>query len=117
MIARRPWWRQSNEVGTMATRYRFPGMDPWLEQHWGDVHQALVTYIRDALQGRLPGGLRARMQERVFVEAPDRAPRNIYPDVLVVEKGRREAGSVAEAGTAVAEPLVVRMRNEPITQT
>ena len=49
----------------------FPGMDPYLERHWGDVHQAVVTYIRDGLQSRLPGDLRARMQERVYIEIPD----------------------------------------------
>ena len=36
----------------------FPGMDPYLERHWGDVHQALVTYIRDQLQPSLPDDLR-----------------------------------------------------------
>ena len=28
----------------------FPGMDPYLEQFWGDVHHALITYARDQLQ-------------------------------------------------------------------
>ena len=42
----------------------FPGMDPYLERHWSDVHQALVTYIRDQLQPKLPEDLRARMQVR-----------------------------------------------------
>ena len=36
----------------------FPGMDPYLEQHWGDVHQAFITYLRDTLQLRLPANLR-----------------------------------------------------------
>jgi hypothetical protein len=34
-------------------------MDPWLEQHWGDVHTSVVTYCRDRLQGLLPPDLRA----------------------------------------------------------
>ena len=50
----------------------FPGMDPYLERHWGDVHQALVTYIRDQLQPSLPDDLRARMQERVYIESARR---------------------------------------------
>lgn len=49
-------------------------MDPWLERHWGDVHQSLITYTRDHLQDALPAGLLARMQERVFVEFPDANP-------------------------------------------
>ncbi|MEX0701345.1 MAG: DUF4058 family protein [Planctomycetales bacterium] len=42
----------------------FPGMDPWLEQHWGDVHTRFVTYCSDRLQTALPRDLRARVEER-----------------------------------------------------
>ncbi|MBY0523528.1 MAG: DUF4058 family protein [Gemmataceae bacterium] len=31
----------------------FPGMDPYLESHWGDVHTKLVTYSGDQLQPQL----------------------------------------------------------------
>ena len=74
----------------------FPGMDPYLEQHWGDVHQAFITYLRDALQLRLPAGLRARMQERVYIELPEEGRHESYPDVRVFEyPGRRsEKGEV-----------------------
>ncbi len=27
----------------------FPGKDPFLEPHWGDVHQSLVTCSRDMI--------------------------------------------------------------------
>lgn len=46
----------------------FPGMDPFLEQYWGDVHQRLITYGCDQIQAQLPQGLYARVQERVFLE-------------------------------------------------
>ena len=46
----------------------FPGMDPYLELYWGDVHHGLVTYTADKLQPDLPGDLRARMDEREFLE-------------------------------------------------
>ena len=39
----------------------FPGMDPYLEQFWRDVHARLIIYAADQLQGRLPGDLRARL--------------------------------------------------------
>jgi Protein of unknown function (DUF4058) len=73
----------------------FPGMDPYLERHWGDVHQSAITYIRDWLQPRLPGDLRARAQERVFIDVPDPLRGEYYPDVRVVERpGRSQvAGS------------------------
>jgi Protein of unknown function (DUF4058) len=45
----------------------FPGMDPYLERHWGDVHSRLVIYIADALQPLLPEGLLARVDERDYL--------------------------------------------------
>ena len=106
----------------------FPGMDPYLERHWGDVHQALVTYIRDHLQASLPGDLRARMQERVYIESPDWR-HEYYPDVRVIERPRH---STAGGGTAVAEPasvtqaedglpspaepIVIHLDTEPVTE-
>jgi hypothetical protein len=96
----------------------FPGMDPWLEDYWRDVHARLVIYAADHLQGRLPGDLRARVEERVVVEPMDDRPRNVYPDVRVVERGHGPALAVAvESGVAVAEPLVLRVASEPMTET
>lgn len=65
----------------------FPGMDPYLEPHWGDVHQSLITYARDQLNGRLPRPLRARTEERVFVEQGEGEGRSRYPDVRVLDVG------------------------------
>jgi hypothetical protein len=47
-------------------------MDPYLEAYWGDVHASLIIYAREQLQKKLPGELRARVEERVFVESDDR---------------------------------------------
>jgi hypothetical protein len=93
-------------------------MDPYLEQFWGDVHHRLITYASDALQKQLPGDLRARVDERVFVEPTEGRTRNIAPDVRVVERGRRqEPGLRASNGIAVAEPLVVHLeQDEPVRQ-
>ena len=109
----------------------FPGMDPYLERHWGDVHQAVVTYILDWLQSRLPGDLRARMQERVYIETPDERLGEYYPDVRVIEHPRRSAASgsataVAEPKTATnveteelvpAEPILIHCDIEPVTES
>ncbi len=70
-------------------RSPFPGMDPYLEQFWGDVHHRLITYLSDAIQKQLPGDLRARVDERVYVEPEDGNGRRIVPDVRIVELGRR----------------------------
>src|SRR5438132_6084887 len=64
----------------------FPGMDPYLEAHWRDVHASLIIYARDALQGVLPGSLRARAEERVLLGTPQGiGDHPLFPDVRVVE--------------------------------
>lgn len=73
----------------------FPGMDPYLEQHWRDVHSRLVTYASDALQALLPADLLARVEERVYVESDEAFRRAIYPYVRVVEHGVRGPGGQA----------------------
>ncbi|MBI2190795.1 MAG: DUF4058 family protein [Planctomycetes bacterium] len=36
----------------------FPGMNPCLEMHWGDLHTRLILYACDQIKGQLPPGLR-----------------------------------------------------------
>jgi hypothetical protein len=93
-------------------------MDPYLEQFWGDVHHTMINRSRAAIQKQLPGDLVARVDERVFVEPSEALPRNIVPDVRVVERGRREEPVLrASNGVAVAEPLVVHIeQDEPVRQ-
>src|SRR5919202_354010 len=98
----------------------FPGMDPYLEAHWRDVHARLIIYARDALQGELPGGLRARVEERVLLETPAGLGQHpLYPDVRVVEYARRrqtERERHPAAGVAVAEPRRVLIGPESATE-
>src|SRR5436190_17701338 len=95
----------------------FPGMDPYLEQHWGDVHSSLVIYARNQLQKVLPKDLRARVEERVVVTGLGR-PRSLFPDVRVIEAERKSRRSAAGAAqVAVAEPVIIELPNEPETQT
>jgi hypothetical protein len=84
-------------------------MDPYLEQFWGDIRARLVIYARDQLQGLLPRDLRARVEERVFVDAPQ-----------TVERGRGPAAVAAPAPpseAAVAQPLILQLADEPVTET
>ncbi len=98
----------------------FPGMDPWLEQHWGDVHTRLVTYCSDHLQGALPRDLRARVEERVFLEWEEESEstgRQVVPDVRIVEYPR--SGPARTGAVAVLEPKpVMRIKpfDEPTTE-
>jgi hypothetical protein len=102
-------------MSRMAIKSPFPGMDPWLERRWGDVHQRLVTYAADALQEVLPDDLRARLEERVFVEAPF-GDRSIFPDVRVLEKGGVPGSPLSHGDTATAEPLILDLDDEPTSQ-
>jgi len=93
-------------------------MDPYLEQFWRDIHARLVIYACDQLQGRLPGDLRARVEERVFVESVEGIERHMFPDVRVVERGRGQPGpATGPTGLAVAEPVVVHAEEEEIAET
>jgi hypothetical protein len=98
----------------------FPGMDPYLEQDWLDVHSRLVTYICDQLQDRLPGDLCARMESRVLVEDEDESvePRVRHPDVRLVESGSGGTAVLDRPTLSVVEPdmLLVEARPEPLTQ-
>ncbi len=94
----------------------FPGMDPYLEQHWGDVHHNLITFAQGILNEHLPRDLRARVEERVVVDLPNEDRVN-YPDVRVVEHERPPTGGTAVMSSEVtaAEPLEVPFL-EPETQ-
>lgn len=97
----------------------FPGMDPYLERHWGDLHHRLIQYSCDALQPALPGDLRARVEERVFLESDPGLMRLVVPDMHVAqvrETPAWRASMPATGGAAVAEPLVFEVHSEPITE-
>ena len=98
----------------------FPGMDPYLEARWNDVHLGLCSCLRAALQPLLPPGLRAAGEQDVQVQGEDDDAdgtddeqasadgQRWSPDVAVIESGRptvRAAGGVA---AATAAPLLVR---------
>jgi Protein of unknown function (DUF4058) len=84
----------------------FPGMNPYLEAHWRDVHARLVIYASDALQGVLPTSLRARVEERVLLGTTQG-----------LGGPRRGLVSWSEAGVVVAVPLVVDAEPEAATET
>ncbi len=97
----------------------FPGMDPYLESHWRDIHAGLIIYARDALQGFLPGALRARVEESVLLETPTGpGDHPLFPDVRVVEyTSERRTESRHDGGVAVAEPLLVDTEPDTATET
>jgi hypothetical protein len=93
-------------------------MDPYLEQFWRDIHARCIIYAADHVQEHLPADLRARVEERVVVEPALGTARSVYPDIRVVERGRGQATTrVVEPAPAVAEPLIIYVSDEPITES
>jgi hypothetical protein len=91
----------------------FPGMDPFLEGHWGDVHTSLIVYICDQINDVLPSDLRARIEENVF-----RTNGYLYPNTRFSEEDRRLIGTPAasSATVPVAKPWIISLLNEIPTQ-
>src|SRR5437899_5200475 len=92
-------------------RSPFPGMDPWMELHWRDVHARLIIYIADQLQSQLPEPLVARAEEDVSVDVEDESVAIVRPDVAIAEdQAGKSNGGVATLAppVTVAEPLLFR---------
>lgn len=104
----------------MTNRSPFPGMDPYLERHWGDIHHMMIGYARDALNERLPADLRCQVEERVYVGADPAFAQTRKPDAFVIEQPEGVAAVPApiheENALAVAEvePITVLLEPEPI---
>ena len=80
----------------------FPGMDPWLESPgvFPDIHDALIFLLREAMNGVLPAGYRARGANRIWMEEDHQRE----PDVSLVRPPAWEAtggGLAVEAFTRV----------------
>lgn len=92
----------------------FPGMNPYLENRWRDVHARLVVYIGDAVQQQLPPGLQARVEEDVLIDglAPDTLLAR--PDVYVAEQaGRTPAKSSGSGSPETSVPTIILLDDPP----
>ena len=94
----------------------FPGMDPFLQFRWRDVHVRLITYITDALQDQLPAGLLARVEERVSLETEGGKENGRIPDTEVIELRPPAVDAAASQGrVALAQPEILDTSAEPAT--
>jgi hypothetical protein len=89
----------------------FPGMDPFIElpAFFPGFHDDMVTYLKAALQDRLPERYYAVGSDRLWVEVTERY---IEPDVQVRRSERDGPAVETQVSTAVAEP-----RTKPIVVT
>ena len=53
----------------------FPGMDPYLETRWSNVHVLLIAALTAQLKRVLPAGLAAKPEQEVLLETIAFEPR------------------------------------------
>ena len=96
----------------------FPGMDPYLERNWRDVHTSLVAEARRALNRTLPTDLFARVEERVGIEstsAPD-GGEHLAPDVRVLGPAARSRASAGGAAAIIDAPFRMLPATVPVVE-
>ncbi len=94
----------------------FPGLNPYLEMHWSDVHVTLLGSIKEQLAERLPADLVVRVEEHLIVDADD-GTRNYRADVAVEESWKAGVApgwspNESRGDTVIAEPTVVELNPE-----
>ena len=78
----------------MQTTNPFPGMNPFLEGSWPDVHTTLIGFIREGMSEELPPDLSARAEEEVIVGHESDEPLTRYrADVAVSEVWRSHSST------------------------
>ena len=77
----------------VAMNCPFPGMDPYLEHPvlWESVHARLMVAIANQLQPKLDPRYVASIEERVFIEGPQRR----VPDVWIQKVSDAERDDAA----------------------
>ncbi len=84
-------------------KYRFPGMDPWLEDRglWPGVHDSIMVHMAETLTSVIAPRYVARPGRRMVLEIPDR---QTLPDVAVLEYTK--GGHPRSSAAVVADPPV-----------
>ncbi len=92
----------------------FPGMDPYLEHPalWPDVHNSLITAIRDALTPKVAPRYYIGLERRTFILKPDDVVFIGRPDVAIVaHQNALQAATLPLAETGILE-VELPMNNE-----
>jgi len=98
----------------LTTKNPFPGMNPWLQRKWSDVHTKLIAFIAEALSQELPPELAAYAEERIALQTDGKPPVGYRSDVAITESWRQGlppvwTPDVDQPAVAVAEPLLIRV--------
>jgi hypothetical protein len=92
-------------------------MNPFFEQRWRGAHSVLITYLRDALQERLPPDLVANPEEDILTVGAGESGNTYRPDVQVSEPWLLKEPGVADVApmsppTLATEPIRVWLEEE-----
>ena len=86
----------------------FPGMNRWLEDArlWRDVHQSLITTLRDVLAPQLEPRYFVAVETHAYVSASPTQPiRTRYPDASILKIGEAATAYTLPHGEAM--PLLI----------
>ena len=80
----------------------FPGMNPYFEESWSDIHATMIVACRAQLQRQLPSGLRARIETGLKIDAGSADEEYRRPDASIWRLKEDETGYSAK--TTMAPP-------------
>lgn len=84
--------------------YPFPGLNPYFEQRWFEVHPSMIVYARNQMQRQLPHGLHVSIEHGMTISgSPPLEDDNRQPDVSVWKL--REDTLLAAAPPNYAPPI------------
>lgn len=89
----------------------FPGMDPFLESRsdFPTLHDAMITYMQEFLQGKLPDDYYAKAGERIWIDV---SRRWIAPDVHVGHARPKRSKNHGTTIATMAKPVVVTIPHD-----
>jgi len=91
----------------------FPGMNPYLEPFWTDVHTRMIVYASDQLKGQLPKGLAVHVEQSIMLDADDQDFKPVRPDLHVTETWSPAGQSViASKAALLEEPEIIHFDDE-----
>ncbi len=98
-----------------STKNPFPGMNPFLEENWGPVHTALISFMWEAIGNALPRGLLARPEERLAIDELI-PPHRYRADVGITESWKQGIAPSwqpdSSPGITLMEPEILRVDEE-----
>lgn len=94
--------------------YPFPGTDPFLEHPvlWESVHARLIVTIADQLQPKLDPRYITSIEERVYIEGPQRR----IPDVWI-QRTRGAEGCILTAQSKSDSAVIIEVEDLEIHET